>query len=379
MRYTSTEGILMRYDPRDQHWHVQPRRSELHANETFGSPEPFEATFDLDDGTLNATLLVDTVWSILPATVDHRIRLALKQGRLILERKGGEKADAPLLIDLQAGSRLWTLELGAGAQRCALDLQHVRPRGLPLPVDTEAFRLALFVPQGRVMATTADRDPVTVNAGEMSWLSRPKSDSNPLTDPQPAWLDSNQRTTSTTLRRYAQLFEREFDPDVAIDLSIPALSKDPRPKIAELATRCLATMQEPSALVTALVRSEHAEARTAAAQGLRLWLVSGPDRAELLRQELKQHYPDEEAQAVFHLLIGIPESDAQDEEKSREFITLLRSNFVEVRELAIDELELLTGRRYDYRATGSPSQREPAIQRWLAHLDREGALIRVDD
>lgn len=377
MRYTSTDGILMRFDPRDGHWLVQPRRSELHASETFGCPDPFEANIDVDDGAVQVTLLVDTIWSILPATEERRIRFEMTRGRILLERKPGEKSQAALKIDLQAGPRLWTLELAAGANRCALDMQPARPTGLPLPQGADTYRLALFVPEGSVLATTTDQPAITVAAGEMAWLNRPKSDSNALTDPTPMWLDSERRAGTATLRRYAQLFEREFDPSTPIDLSIPALTKDPRPKIAELATRCLGTTESYTALITALVRSEHVEARAAAAQGLRAWLVESPERAEVLRLELGKYYPDEESQAVFELLTGFHQQDALDEGKSLLLVERLRSNYVEVRELAIDQLEYLTGRRYEYRATGSPSQREPAIQRWIGHIEREGALVRA--
>jgi len=377
MRYTSTDGILMRFDPRDSHWLVQPRRSELHATETFGSPDPFEAHIDLDEGVLQLTLLVDSVCQILPATEDRRIRLEMLRGRALLERTPGGKSQAALTIDVQAGPRLWSLELAAGANRCALDMQPARPMGLPLPQGAEAYRLALFVPEGRVVATTEGQPAVTVAAGEMVWLNRPQTDSNALTDPHPAWLDAQQRAGSASLRRYAQLFEREFDPATPIDLSIPALIKDPRPKIAELATRCLGTTESYTALITALVRSEHVEARAAAAMGLRAWLVEQPERAEVLRQELGKHYPEEESRAVFQLLTGFQAQAAQDATQSLQLVEWLRSNYVEVRELAIEQIEFMTGRRYDYRATGSPSQREPAIQRWIAHIEREGALVRA--
>ncbi|MBI1348301.1 hypothetical protein GC163_18660 [bacterium] len=378
MRYLSTDGILMRFNPEDGHWWVQPRRSELHPGEVFGCPDPFEATLELDGGALQATLLVDTIWKVLPATPDCRIRFELTRGRVLLDRKPGENSAAPLKVEVQAGPRLWTLELAAGTTRCALDMQPARPMGQPLPEGVEAYRLACFAPRGVMVAKSADHPDVTIPSGEMVWLNRPKTDSNALSDPLPAWLDADRRMGTTTLRRYAMLFEREFDADTPVDLSIPALAKDPRPKIAELATRCLATTGSYSALVAALVRSEHPEARAAAAQGLRGWLVGGPERVVLLEQELGLHYPDEESVAVFQLLIGYSEKDARDEQISLQLVDRLRSNFVEVRELAIEQLEFLTGRRNDYRATGAPSQREPAIQRWLSHIEREGALVKPE-
>ncbi|OYW19110.1 MAG: hypothetical protein B7Z55_09475, partial [Planctomycetales bacterium 12-60-4] len=106
--------------------------------------------------------------------------------------------------------------------------------------------------------------------------------------------------------------------------------------------------------------------------------IQDAERVEVLKQELSQHYPAEESTAVYRLLIGFTPNDARDRLTSLMIVEWLRSNFVEVRELAIEQLQLLTGRRYDYRPLGSPSQREPGIQRWLGHVDREGALVKPE-
>ncbi len=378
MQYTSTDGILIRYQRSDGHWHVQPRRAELHPEEVLGCLEPFEAVFDLDGGQLIATLLGDCVVQILPATATQRIRIQLLRGRLILGRGPMSPPQVPVQAEIITDSQSWTLELAAGKTRCALERQLIDPAGLPFPPAPEWSRLALFVAEGAVIATgpTAPQQPIP--AGQMAWLSRPAADPNVAAAVNPEWLDPQTRNSSAILRRYAMLFEREFDPAAAVDLTIPALTSDPRPKIAELATRCLGTTETYAELVRSLVRAEHAEARAAAAQGLRAWLVQDLGRVELLKQELSEHYPAEESTAVARLLIGFSANEARDRLTSLMIVEWLRSNFVEVRELAIEQLIRLTGRRYDYRPLGSPSQREPGIVRWLGHIDREGALIKPE-
>lgn len=378
MQYTSTEGILIRYQRSDGHWYVEPRRAELHPEEVLGSLEPFEATFELDGGQVIATLLGDCVVQILPPTVTRRIRLQMLRGRLILARGPMSPPESPVAVEILADSQSWTLELAAGRTRCALERQIIEPAGLPFALAPDWSRLALFVAEGAVLATGPGAPAEPLPSGQMAWLSRPKSETNLPAASKPEWLDSETRSASAVLRRYAMLFEREFDHSAAVDLSIPALTNDPRPKIAELATRCLGTMESYSDLVRSLVRSEHAEARAVAAQGLRSWLVQDSARVDLLKQVLSEHYPAEESAAIARLLVGFSTADARDRLTSLMIVDWLRSNFVEVRELAIEQLVRLTGRRYEFRPLWSPSQREPGIVRWLGHIDREGALIKPE-
>ncbi len=376
MQYTSTEGIVIRYQRADAHWYVEPRRAELHPEEILATPEPYEGVFDFDGGLLQTTLLGDTVVEILPATDTRRIRLSLQRGRLMLARGPGAPADQPVSLELLMGETPWTIELAAGDSRGAVERQYVLPAGLPFPAPQDASRLLLYGVAGQLQVSAAEQPARQVPAGEVVWLNRPAQEANVVVNPAPSWLDPVQRNASATLRRYGMLFEREFDPKVAVDLSIPALAKDPRPKIAELAVRCLGTTGSYQELVAALVRSEHPEARAAAAAGLRLWLIQDEVRAKLLDEELRLHYPGDESLPVQRLLVGYSRQQAADPLTSRLMVDWLRSNFVEVRELAIDQLERLAGRRYDYRPLASPSQREPAIQRWLGHIEREGAIVK---
>jgi len=116
----------------------------------------------------------------------------------------------------------------------------------------------------------------------------------------------------------------------------------------------------------------------AAAAGIRAWLIQSADRQAVLQRELASHYPGDEALPVYRLLLGITPQEARDKGVSLQLVDYLRSNYVEVRELAIGQLERLANRRYDYRPLGTPSQRDPAIQRWMSHVEREGAIVKPE-
>jgi hypothetical protein len=377
MKYTSTDGILVRLEPADQHWYVQPRRSDIHPQERFACPEPYEAAFDFDNTRVQMTVLGESVVEVLPATDEQRIGIRVHRGRVVIQR--GPAADQPVTVAVAVDRNVWTMELTEAATVVGIEVRLRTPYRAEPPMEGVWYQAAAFVGKGSVRFLKADSNVPAVTAGSMRWLVAPAAD-----DPAPSetltavWIDPQQRQTSATLRRYATLFEKEFDPATAVDLSIPALVKDARPKIAELAVRCLAVTESYPALVTALARSEHAEARQAAAAGLRAWLVQSADRQPLLKEELGTHYTGEEAMPVFRLLVGFTPQEAKDKLVSLQLVEWLRSNYVEVRELAIGQLERLANRRYDYRPLGTPSQREPAVQRWLSHIERDGAITKPE-
>ncbi len=370
MQLVDHEGVLLRYLTTDQHWYVHPRRGELRAGELYACPEPFEADFDIDKGAFRVTLLGDTAMEMLPPAEAARYRLWMRRGRVILHPAGD--SPLPVLVQVKLGEQTFAVKFETVETTVAIEAHVQEPSGA---MEPNPLRGTLYVIAGT--AQVDDSGPLA--GGRRFRLTSEPMDTLP-TDANlwPAWLDAARRPTLSTLRRYSQLFEKEFDAQQAVDLSIPALIKDPRPKIAELGVRCLAITDSYAALAQALAQSEHEEARAAAADGLRQWLGTDAANRMILRRELEAHYPSDEVQAIDRLLWGYTKADAQDRLNSLELIEWLRSNHVEVRELAFGQLVQLTGRRYDYRPLGTVSQREAGVQRWLAHVQREGALIKPE-
>lgn len=374
MQSTGVEGVLLRYNPGDQYWYVQPRRSDVHPMETFACPEPFEGLLEWDKGDLKATLLGETTVQILAPTEKQRYGLLIRRGRVLLQP--GPMAKTPLTVNLQIGNQTHAIVLVSTATLVGVEVKIEDPAGLPTETVSDPWRAVLFVASGGVEMA----DGAALSAKQFARLTPQSATENLTAGSQwPAWLDPLRRAQLSPLRRYAQHFEKEFDPSLAVNQTIPALMRDPKPQIAELGARCLAVMESYPSLIQSLVQSEHEEARLAAAAGLRSWLAVDRANGELLKQELSTHIPGDEARAVERLLWGYTPAEARDRLLSLELVEWLRSNRVEVRELAFQQLVRLTGRRYDYRPLGSASQREPAIQRWQAHITREGALLKSDE
>lgn len=363
------EGVLLRFEPGGQHWLVQPRRSDVHASETFACLEPYEATFEFDKGNLRATILGETSLMVLPATETSRYGLLLRRGRLLFQP--APTANLPLRVAVQIGSQVHVFDLMTRDTVAGVEVQIRQPRGRTASLGEDPFRGGLYAVAGSVQVA----DGPTVAAGESHPLhGELPIEASGLASKWPTWLDPQRRTSP--LKRYGQIFEKEFDFNQFVDLTIPALIKDSRPKIAELAVRCLSITERYVDLAQALTQSDHEEARMAAADGLRSFLSLDAGNGELVKLQFLNHLPDDEARAVERLLWGYSKADAQDRLASLELVEWLRSPRVEVRELAFHQLVQLTGKKLDYRPQASVSQREPAVGRWTDLVRREGALVK---
>ncbi len=289
--------------------------------------------------------------------------------------------EKPWNIQFTIGPRSGVLEFNTNDTLCGIENLWKEPSGLEQPVPLADQLEGMYIVSGDVIWSTDEDSKLALNKGmfQRFLVDQMPLNFGPPISTSPDWLDPQRRKSSSTLRRWAKQFEKEFESNLSVDATMPALIRDSRPKIAELAIRCLALTENTSALVQALSQSDSEDARKAAAEGIRTWLGAGEGRGEILMQSLKHYYENsEDVAALYRLLWGYSVADAKTESASGELVDLLRSDHVEICELAIANLVRLTGRNFGYRALVSSNLREPAIKRWNDYLDREKTLIKAD-
>lgn len=374
VRSTEVEGVLLRFQPTDGHWYLQQRRSDLHAGEMFACPEPYEATFEWDQGLLKTTLLGETSVQILPSTEQRRYPLLVRRGRVLFQP--GPAVKGPTVVSLTIGGTTQDVTLSTAGTTIGVEVRIEAPKGYPAADFPNPYRATLFVVSGE--AKLADGPPLA--AKQFARLAGPDTASSAIASSSwPAWLDPARRAPLPTTKLLGAKFEAQFDPKLAVGLSIPALLRDSHANLAELAAKCLSLIESSPDMVQALSQLDHKEARVAAAEGLRSWLALDPSHGMLLLRELDTHFPTEQAQAVERLLWGYTREQAQDKLTSQELVNCLRDNHLVVRELAFQQLFQLTGRRNNFVPNGTASQREIGVQQWENQLKRDGALLKPDE
>ncbi len=195
----------------------------------------------------------------------------------------------------------------------------------------------------------------------------------------PDWLEPDPKRAASKIKRpYNTSFEKEFDAEQRLSLSLPAVVSNPRPAISELAVKCLALTDSYGPLVKALSQEGHREARLAAITGLRQWLPLDPHNRQLLKAELAKHFLPSDADAVYRLLWGFDLADAKTPATSRTLVGWLDSEQLAIRELAFLHVQKLTGLKHEYSPINPPAQRRAAVDRWYNHLEKKGGALVME-
>lgn len=384
VNYVSSEGILLKEKAADNHWSLTPRQGNLEPGDQLAALEPFEALLNVDSDTAKVTLLGDTLVQLMGPTPAARVGLGIRHGRVVLQ--SGRKEDRlPVEIAIAVGQDLWKVELLAPETVIGIEVEVRETTGVDQDFGANGYLAECFVLTGAVRWAGTRGQSQQVDDGHWFRISpgmgpmtdRSVSEPIPLVE-SPDWLDPQRRKLSSALRRYADLFEKELAPADSVEQTLGTLAGDSRPKISELATRGLATIEDYPLLVTALAQSSHEESRFAARDGLRRWLASTPGAGATLSKELELRYPAAEAATMLRLLWGYSDVDARNRATSLELVELLRSPRTEFRELAFFHIVRLTGQRHDYRPLDGGVRREPGVRRWFDHVEREGALVKSE-
>ncbi len=376
--FTSNEGVLLHFNDADQHWLLTPRQSAVKTGELLASLEPYEAALSFDQGAVRATVLGDSIVRAMDATDVATTGLEVQRGRVLFQ---GSRQDPPrsTALSIIVGQDIWKLELLTPETACAVEVLPPQPIGFEKVRESNRYSGVLYVLAGRVKWTTALGAAQEVLERTGLPISSEQAQENKQAavsfTTAPDWTDASKRKLNP-LRRYATLFEKEFSLDQPAEASLLALLPHANSKVSELAVRGLALTQSYPALVQALAECHHEEGRFAARDGLSLWLPLGTEHGALLRKELGNHYPPADVEIMYRLLWGYTRDDGRDKLTSIQLVGLLRSNRVEVRELADFWIERLIGRKTEFRAANLPNQREPQVRRIEKLIDEDGALIK---
>ena len=387
VRYASSRGVLLRRGGSGD-WMMLARRGAIQSGERLASPSPFVSDLSLATEPLRMSLQGSSIVT-LSGAADAVCTVAIDRGRVVFH-SGPPSAEAagPVVLRLAIGTLRWRLELTDPDTVCGVQVSPRFPNVFEQDFGGDWYLGGLTVASGTVRLvreeTGAGASSVAASAVSLvqgDWLSLAPADvaadgesPRPLAV-LPAWLVPDARVASAVQRTMSTRFEREFDLQQPIRLSVVAAVKSPLSGISELAVGCLALTGQLEPLVQALAESEFAVARQAAFDGLRLWLVGASGRGKLLRAELGRWFEQSEVETVYRLLWGFDKSAGAGAETSGQLVDWLSSDHIAIREMAFYHVSRITGRKYEYRAGAALGRRNAAVARWRAHLERHGALV----
>jgi len=395
VQYVSFKGSLLRYDPERSAWFVMPHGSVIYTADRLASPEPFDAQFNINRSAVIVTLRGGTSITMQTPPEEADAAFEIRRGRVVIRSASGKAAAKPdnrrAALAIIIRNRNWRLTFVPGTV-CGVEVTPGEPEAPGQIFTDSGYTGGLYVLSGSVRLTDDKGRTETITAKNWRSLSPTSSgatdkvadgdavpggaSSRPPLLVIPEWISPDSVSSSRLSRRYATLFEKRFDADEQVSHSMLPVIKDHRPRLSELAVKCLALIEDYASLVTALSEAPHEEARRAAIAGLRTWLPTAAENGKVLTAQLKETVEPENVQPIDRLLWGFGKKDARNRETSLQLIRWLGSSDIAVRELAFYHIYRLTGRKYDYRPNLPPIQRNAAISRWLNHVEKFGGLLK---
>jgi hypothetical protein len=299
---------------------------------------------------------------------------------VIKPRSGGDNPEGPLQFALEVHGEAWVLELATADAVCGVEITLREPNRFEQDLGENSYTGGVYVLAGTVniidaakqrqVLTGPDWFPLTPEVRRTATeLNKPEFRAGSL----PKWLGP--ASQSPAARQYAKPFEKEFDVNETVDVSIAGFVSDRRPELSRLAVDCLGLVGAYSALVDALQRTEHEEARKAAIVALRTWLPQAPGNRERLKEELATHFSPERADIAYRLLWGYNEDDARNRVISQQLVDWMGDDEIVIRELAFYHVYRLTDKKYDYRPNATAQQRQLALNHWQQHILKTGAIL----
>ncbi len=398
VRYTSARGVLLGRESSGGDWMLLPRGGKVRSGQRLVSPEPFESDLRIAGVPVRVRLWGETA-ATLSGCANGVCEVTIDRGRVVFH-SGPPSADAvePVVLRLVIGTRAWRLELLAPDTICGIQVRPRFPSSFEQEFGDDWYLGDLTVSSGSVRLTR-EADPADTNPDQAAarslvqgdWLSLTPADldtdgEGPKSLPfQTGWLVRGSQSISAAERTMSTRFEREFDLEQPIRLSVVAAVKSPLSGISELAVGCLAMTDQLGPLVQSLAESEYSGSRVAAFDGLRLWVAGvgagagagagAGDRGKLLKAELRRWFERQEVESVYRLLWGFDKSAGSLKESSIQLVDWLNDDRVAIREMAFYHVSRITGRKYEYRPDAPAGRRQAAVSRWRAHLERQGVLV----
>jgi hypothetical protein len=375
MSYQSGDELAIKKLAMSSDWQATPTEIPIELLDEFASPAPFRNTYGIPN-VIDVTLEPGTRVQRLPRVEGSDVGLLLDRGQLTLIRPGS--AMQPVGVKLKAGRREWIITLLDPDTRCSLEVIPPVPSGPTGEMTEFPPEGGLVVTRGKIrIGAPGQKEPQEI--GEKDGYARWPLQGTKLVQQAdlaiPGWALPDGVIVTPAARQLARMYQKEFGTDKSVLQSIGPVVKDRRATMSELAVKTLALMDQYQALAPAL-GAEHQEARVAAIQGLRQWLLRDPGNGMLLREELGKAFRAESVDPIVRLLWGFSVEDAKNPDVSRRLVDWLKDDQTAIRELAFFQISRLTGRTYDYLPMGPVAERRAGVQRWEDYLKRNnGSLL----
>jgi hypothetical protein len=326
-------GVLFRYnpDPEKRQWELLTDETPLKAQDRILNLKPFRNTLVLGGERAKLDLVEETEVWVMSSPPTEAARLNLVQGRLVLHAVDGGQ---PFVIQFRGRNVTITPPRGG-----VVGVERLTDREPGSDEPTPPI-LRFHAPEGEVTLAVDNSKQTLTGPGAVSLIGPDWK--SPEARPAPAWVTDPK--PSPFDQKVGEQFAGQIHPGQPIIRELVTAIEDPQADVRRLAIYALRAVGDISFVVPLLSKQDDPVMRKTTIHVLRSYLGQGDEAKATLRNELLNNFGPEVASIVDKLLIGYTPKEARDRSTYDSLVRLLESDQVGVRELALENLQSLTGR-----------------------------------
>jgi hypothetical protein len=353
-RFISDEQVLAHMPADDGIWIRVPARAVLSSGEVLVSLPAFRPQIALASG-VQVTLAGETALQLLPPTEEGASRMMVDNGRLVIVTAGA--AGAQVALNLAGVQGVATLVDADSALAVSVKL-YLPPGADPLEAPVIPV-IELFNTRGRVAWDEAGQERVNIPTHHVRIYAGadPAETAGPFAAPE--WIDAKNLTIE---RQSALMLEGLLVDDKPLNLSLAEALEHRQVDVRALAARCLAYLDNFEPVINQLSDPRQSSFWAAHFAALRQAMQRGPGTAAKVRDTLERLLPDQSGD-LYRLLVGYS-PDQLNKDGGLALVEFLRSDHMDVRVLALQNLVMITGAMEFYMPQKKPDDLKASIQSW---------------
>jgi hypothetical protein len=367
-RFTSDDQVLAIQGKDDGIWMRVPPRAVLGSGQQLVALPAFRPQVALASG-VQVTLAGETSLQLLPPGDTGASRMAVEFGRLVIVTAGA--AGAQVELDLAGLKGVATL-VDADSS-LAVSVKRFLPPGTDPETTPVIPVIELFNTHGRVAWDELGQDRVNIPADHVRIYAGadPAETVGPFAAPD--WIDA--RNLSGIDRQSAAELDRLLDVEKPLNLTLAEALTYRQVNVRSLAARSLALLGDFEPILKELNDPRQYSFWAGEFAALRSAMQRGPETAGAIRTTLERLRPDQAAE-LFRLLGGYsPDQLAKGADGN--LVDLLKSEHMDVRVLAFQNLATITGAYEFYMPQKKPEDLKAAIQNWKTRQQKGTITYRM--
>ncbi|MCP4855046.1 MAG: hypothetical protein GY903_11190 [Fuerstiella sp.] len=397
LHLTDDYAMTIISSPDDAQWHWATSLVEEQATDwnsvmqtrVVGIAEPYSVIVENHQGGWSTIVRGSSLFAALKSKVTG---IRLFDGRMTLLRSAlaGQPTEA---IPVGIGGRILHFSVPEVGQRIGIhvvplmevqadvgDVQTVIENHSALLPFNNPSMVFIFAAAGDVVVRVDETEnSVIIRRGSMlQWDTN--SDTLPdetaaQTTIVPDWVIEPPGPQTDATKKLLTQLATGFAKDESVTDAALSLNEHRNPQIAAFAMKLPVLLRKVDELAVALLQSESQVVRRESIMGLQQVLYQSSAGGARIRAALETRLPERNLEEAMRLLEGVSRTAAEERDVCEWLVSMLDSKRVALRELAIYNLERITGEDQGFFA-GDSSGRVAAVRRWQRILSRNnGGLV----